>query len=891
MIRPGELGRRLRYLILRDRYTAELEEEIRVHIDHRAAALHARGVPVADARYEAKRRFGNPITIEERSRDMWGLNLLEHLGNDLRFAMRRLRTRPGFTGAAVAVTALGIGATTAVFSAVDAALLRPLPFAHPEELYVIRSVDVPFDWGREIPGRRRTFNVLDAAAMTDVFAKVGVYAAGGLNLKDAENPQRLNVGVVSRDFFETIGAHTQFGRTFDVAETSKQGPKAVVLSDALWRSRFAGRDMLGKTIDLNGTPYTVIGVMPRGFDFPNKSDVWIPMPIPTTMETFAAFRGYLPTHAIVRLAPNVTPAAAASRVLAQWIAVAGPPKGGAPDGIDNAIDKMRRDGSLMPLQEALVGDRRPALLMLMGATALLLLIACSNVANLLLTDAASRRREVALREVLGASRGRITRQLLAESTLLSLVGAALGVAIAPVLLGLLRAAMPPNLAGVAPTRVDLRVLAFSAGLAVISGVVFGLWPALTATRGNSVEAIKSGGDLGATAAALGRARRLMITAEIALTVMLLIGAGLMLRSLARVLTQDRGMNGDHVATLELSLNRPQTSAARAVVLNSILDQLERDPAIDAAGIINDLPLRGSGGIAISVSVDGVPAPADPLKGMSRLLEASGGYFRTLGIPLLRGRTFTAADGDSAAPNVAVINMAMAKAWWPNGDALGHTFTSVGDGPVTVVGIVADTRESSLEKDAPPQMFYPIQQMSPTGAAVLARSSLPPSDLLARLRAAVRSVDPTQAVYNVRMMDDVIANAVAPRRTNTELIVLFGGLALLLSAFGIYAVVSYSVAQRAREFGIRAALGATARSIAALVGRELVPMIGIGVALGVAGAWWLSRIIASLLYGVEPHDLATFLIVPAVLVIPALIAAWPPVRRAMGISPMEVMRAE
>jgi predicted permease len=889
MTRPGELFRRLRYLLLRDRYAAELEEEIRVHIDHRAAALHARGLSAADARYEAKRRFGNPITIEERSRDMWGLTMLDQLGSDLLFAIRRLRTRAAFSGAAIAVTALGIGATTAVFSAIDAALLRPLPFARPDELHVIRA-DVPFDFGGPA-APRHSFGILDAAAMHDVFANVAVYAAGGLNLTDTENPQRLNVGVVSRDFFATLGARAQTGRVFDDVETSRGGPKAVVLSDALWRGRFGRRDLLGKSIDLSGTHYTIVGVMPPGFDFPNSSDLWIPMTIPTTTETFAAFRGFLPTRVIARLAPGVGREAASSRVLAQWTALATEATPAESGRLKSTIDQMRARGALIPLQTALVGDRKPALLILMGATGLLLLIACSNVANLLLTDAATRRREVALREVLGASRGRITRQLLAESTLLAAVGAAVGILIAPALLGLLRAVMPPNLAGVAPARLDWRVLGFSAGLAVVSGICFGLWPAIAATRGSSVETIKSGGDLGSTSAALGRARRVMITAEIALTVMLLIGSGLMLRSLERVMSQNRGMNGDHVATMEFALNRGHTSVSRAATLTAILAQLERDPAIDAAAIVNDLPLRGSGGMRISVLVDGVAPPTDPLAGMSRLLQASGGYFNTLGIPLLRGRTFTAADGDSLAPPVAVINMAMAKTWWPNGDALGRTFNSVGDGPVTVVGIVADTREASLEEEPPPQMYYPIQWATPSGVALVARSSLSASDLLARLRTAVRSVDPSQAVYNVRMMDDVIAKSVAPRRTNTLLIAVFGALALLLSSFGIYAVISYSVAQRAREFGIRAALGASARGIAALVGRELVPMVAIGLAIGLAGAWALSKVIASLLYGVEPHDLATFLIVPVVLAIPALIAAWPPVRRAMGISPMEVMRAE
>lgn len=889
----GELLRRLQYLLFRDRYAAELEEEIRAHIDQRSAALRAGGVPAGEVRFEAKRRFGNPVNIQERSHDTWGLSMLDQAMSDVRFAIRRLRKRPGLSVAAIVVTALGIGATTAVFSAVDAALFRPLPFADASALYTI-AARTPLDPGGGVPQRKsRPFDIRDAAAMRDVFSHVAAYAAGGLNLRTTDNPQRLNVGVVSQDFFATLGAHPQVGRTFDDAESAPKGPKVALLSDALWSSRFGRRNMIGKTIDLNGTSYSVIGVMSRGFDFPNNSDLWIPMTIPNTFDTFAAFRGYLPTNVIARLATHVTPAAASSRLLAGWIAAAGTPEAGQPDYYKQTIEQIRAKGGLMPLQTALVGDRRPALLMLMGATVLLLLIACTNVANLLLTDAASRRREVALREVLGASRSRITRQLLVESLLLASVGALLGIVLAPSLLFVLQSVMPPNLAGVAPAQLDLRVLGFSTLLALISGVCFGLWPALSATRGNSVETIKSGGDLGSTSAALGRARRTMITAEIALTVMLLIGAGLMLHSLDRVLTQDRGIDGDRVATMELTLNWNDVPATRRARLGAILHEIEREPSIESAAIVNDLPLRGGGNISITVKAEGAPSSEADSK-FARLLEASGGYFRTMGMTMLRGRSFTPADGDSLAPNVAVINMAMAKALWPNEDALGRTFTGVGKGPTTVIGIVGDARESSLEDEAMAQMYYPMNSTTtgvPTNVAVLARSSMPPSALLARLRAAVRAVDPTQAVYNVRMMDDVIAKSVAPRRTNTTLIALFGLLALLLSSFGIYAVVSYSVTRRAREFGIRAALGATSGSIAALVGRELATMVGVGLIIGLAGAWALAKVIASLLYGVEPHDPLTFVIVPAALAVPALIAGWPPARRAMGISPMEVMRAE
>jgi predicted permease len=437
----------------------------------------------------------------------------------------------------------------------------------------------------------------------------------------------------------------------------------------------------------------------------------------------------------------------------------------------------------------------------------------------------------------------------------------------------------------------IRVLAFATMLAVVSALFFGLWPAVSATRGRAVETIKSGGALGSTAGGLGRARRAIITAELALTVMLLVGAGLMLHSLALVIGQDHGLATDHIATLEMATGRG-SRAVRLTKLHAMLAQLQNDPLIDAAAVVNDLPLNGTLAMSLGIKVDGAATP--PSQGgvppMARYIQVSGSYFKTLGIPLLRGRTFTTSD-DSIAPPVAVINMAMAKTWWPDRDPIGQTFETAARAPVTVIGIVADLRERSLEGGIRPQMYFSIDDATPTNLALIARSKLPSDAFLPRLRAAVHAVDPTQAVYNVRMMDEVIASSLAPRRTNTTLITLFGALALLLSSFGVYAVVSHSVTRRTREFGIRSALGATAADIATLVGRELLVMLGGGVAIGVAGAWALSRLMAALLYGVQPHDLTTFLVVPVLLVIPALLAGWAPARRAIGVSPMDVMRAE
>ena len=890
-VRLRELARRVRYLLFRSRYTAELEEEMRFHLAQREARFVERGAAPLEAYYAARHRFGNPGILQQRSRDMWGLHWAENAIADVRFAARRLRHRPGFAIATIVVAALGIGATTAVFSAIDAAFFRPLPFTRPDELVTLTDVNIPMRQSDDSPSRGPHYvDISDARRMTDLFSGVGAYAAGGLNLSDASSPRRVRVGVVTTNFFSLLGAGPQAGRVFNDDEGRPDGARAAVLSDALWRDKFGGADMVGKSIELNRKRYTVVGIMRPGFNFPNESELWIPLPLPVTFETFAPFNGYLPSSILARLARDVSPARASAMLLQRWQHLAGPDGPPGTTYFATEMKELHAKGTLLPLKTQLVGDTRTSFAILMGAALLLLLIACSNVANLLISDAVSRRREIALREVLGASRDRIVRQLLAESVLLACAGAGLGLLLAPVALRVLRAMMPRNLAGIAPAELDLRVLAFAVALALATGLIFGLWPAIGSSRGNATDTIKSGGGHGATAGGIGGSRRVLITAELALTVMLLVASGLMLRSLDRVLSEQMGMSPEHVGTLQLTIaNRPR--AVEIAEVNAMLERLGADPGIGAAGAVNNLPLRGVAGIGISIKVDGAPEPKS-MDDMvySSYLMATGGYFKAMGIPLLRGRVFSTSD-DSLAPQVAVINMAMAKAFWPNSDPIGKTFHMMGPDPVTVVGLVADVHERSLEKSGGPQMYFPIGQQSPNNLAIVARGSLPPATLLTRLRDAVRAIDPTQAVYDARMMEDVISASVAPRRTNTMLIAIFGALALALAAFGVYAVVSYGVTRRAREFGIRAALGATGRDIAALVTGEMASVVVVGLVLGMLGAWGLSRVLASLLYGVGTHDLATFVAAPIVLVLPAMIAALVPARRAMRVDPTEVMRAE
>lgn len=888
----GTLWRRLTFLVTRDRATEELEDEMRLHRELRTEALERQGIPVSEAREEAARRFGRTTPIAEQGRDAWGWIRLDALTQDVRYAARRLRQHAWFTAAVVAILALGIGATTAMFSAIDAAFLRPLPFARADELVTLPRVNIPSNLRFRASAQYvRSFDIDHVREMRDMFSHTAAYASGGLNLATAERPRRVSAGVVSGDFFATLGVRPLLGRPIMASDATPEAPRVVVLSWGLWQERFAGGEVLGTTIPLNTAGYEVIGVMPRGFSFPGESDLWIPLNIPITGATFDAFRGYLPSTVIARRAPGVAAATAESRMQEAWTRIVSnlPREPGQRLSADENLDRIKAQGATTPLRAELVGDRRTALLVLFGITGLLLLIACANVTNLLLSYGASRARELALRSVLGATRGRLLGQLLAESVMLSVGGAAVGVAIAPATLGVLRTLMPTRLAGVAPVQLDLRVLAFGAVLAIATGILFGLWPAFGATRGDSTAAIRTGGGHGASARGARRGQRLLVAGELALAGVLLVGAGLMLRSFERLVSTDTGMNPEQVATLELSFVSGTEQAARIARVEAILAEVRRLPGVKAAGVVNDLPLRGGGGIGISVQVDGAPESARNL--FPRYLVASEGYLEALGIALKRGRTFSASDG-TGSRSVAVISESMAKVFWPDADPIGRTFLFGGEGPpVEVIGIVADVREGGLEQDPGPQMYFPSKANLGMNLAIVARGTSAPGELLTGLTRAVRSADPAQPVYNVRTMDQVVGASMAPRKANTLLITLFGGLALVIATLGVYAVTSNAVAQRTREFGIRAALGATRNDLLRHVGGEMALVVTGGVIAGAALAWALSRLMTGLVYGVDVHDPGTFVASPVVLILAAIVATLGPARRATRVQPAEVMRAE
>ncbi|HEY2825319.1 MAG TPA: ABC transporter permease [Gemmatimonadales bacterium] len=904
MKREEPIWRRYLRLFGPDAY-ADADDEIAFHLGELEAELRRKGLSEGDARQEAQRRFGDAAQYRralgrqdaKRHARVMRLEWWGGVMQDVRLAVRKAGREPAFTAAVVLVLALGIGATTAMFSAVDAAMLRPLPFFEPHRLVTMNHVNIPFRWpgSRGPQGGPRALAWDDLTAMPE-FSRVAAYAAGGLNLSDPVNPVRVSAGVVTAGFFETLGVSPMLGRVFDSTEGRPDGPAVAVLSYAMWRSRFGQADVLGRTLSLNENPFTIIGVMPQGFSFPQQSDLWIPLTVPITPATFESFRGWLPSRVIARLAPTVSQASAAARVEGAWHQVLS--RSGTPEETANAaarLNDVQHDGALTSWQRQMVGDRGTALWVLLGATGLLLLIACANVTNLLLSRAAGRRREIAVRGVLGATRGRVVRQLLTESLILAVSGAVLGLAIAPAALSLARAMLPAELSGVAPAELDLRVLGFAAATAVFTGVAFGLWPALGGSRRDAGAVIKGGGGWGATAGGAGRARRALVGAEIALTVMLLVGAGLMLKSFERLLGTDAGFRTDRAGTLQLSFAGRTPAAAKVRVLDAVLERLARTPGVSAAGVVNDLPLRGPGGISIAINADGrsTDAKGEPL--FARYLMASGGYFSALGIGLVRGRVFTVND-DSTAPKVGIVNETMARTLWPGQDALGRQFSwggRPGQQPVlyTVVGVARDVRESGLDRDPWSQMYFSIQATPPDNVAIVARGALSGATLLTGLREAVRAADPSQAVYDVRMMDDVRDASVAPRRTNTMLIAAFGALALLLAALGVFGVVSYSVAQRTRELGIRSALGATGGDLVSLVAGEMLWVVVIGSVVGVSGAWAASRVLQSLVYDVSVRDTATFVLAPIVMLVPVAVATLIPARRSLKLNPMDVIRAE
>jgi putative ABC transport system permease protein len=871
---------------------ADIDDELRFHLEARIAEYERLGYSPDDAARLTRERVGELTEVRTRLRrhDKQKLTIYrsrEHMRfilQDVQYGLRKLRQAPGFSLAVIAVLALGIGANTAIYSVVDAAMLRPLPFPHAEQLVRLGNMDVAWNMGGP-PHPQDIAHVQDAARLP-VFSHVAAYAVGGLNMDAGRAPKRSVVAYVSLDFFRTVGLAPRLGRTFTQDEAVSNGRRAVIVSDRVWRQQFgADPAALGKMLRLNARQYEIVGVMPANFSYPSDPDVWLPLPLTISdMGIFEAFKNYIPTVFIARAKPGVSVQQA----------------GQALAGLERQFPSWKRfeDTSaaslVQPLQKTLVApggssDVRTALLVLMGAAGLVLLIACANVANLLLARGASRTRELAIRSVLGATRVRVLRQLAIESLLLALGGAVCGIVLAWLAVGALTSLLPASLVAIARPTLDLRVLGFTMVVAILVGLIVGVWPGLTATRESAGELIKAGGAHGATKRRGGWVRGGLVVVEMSLALVLLVGAGLMIESFRVLVTAKTGIRPDHVVTAQITLPsaRYRGTVPVSTFYRSLLADIRRTPGVDAAAMVNVLPLANQGGIGLYVRA--ADAPEDEShKVVGQYLMVTPGYFNAIGMPLLRGEDF--ADATDSLSKPVIINRVMAERLWPGRDPLGRQIM-FGKDPLRVVGVVADARTYTLSDSAGSQMYLPLLANGVNDANIVVRGTAPPGVLESRIAEAVRAIDPGQAVYNVRTMDEVISKSVAPRRTNTLLLSIFGALALALSGIGVYSVLAYSVAQRTREIGVRVALGAERGAVLNLVLRQGVLFAIVGAAIGLIAAVALSRLIASLLYQVSPHDPRIFVLAPLTLMVIALAATLIPALRATRVDPMEALRAE
>jgi predicted permease len=817
------------------------------------------------------------------------------LAADLRYALRMLRRSPGFAAVAVGTLALGIGANTAIFSVVHAMLLKPLPYPRPEEL-----VRVTADFARQ-----PTLDVgLSAPELFDYRDRAGVFTSiSGLfpinaNVTGGDRPERVEVLLTDVDYFTLLGTRPQVGRLYDERDYDSGIADLVVLSDGFWRRRYgADPNVIGKPLRIDDDLCTIVGVAPPGFRHPGRAietdvEVWAP-----SGWLAAPFRGpnrraYFLQGALARLAPGVTPEAAQRRL----DALAAELRREFPDDYPPADGWAPR---LHPLQDDLVGGVRRPLFVLLAAVGLVLLIACANIANLLLARASARRREIAVRQALGAARGRLVRQLLTESLVIAIAGGLLGLLLARVGLDLLLRFLPPGLPRLPEIALDGRVLGFALVASLLTGVLFGLAPALQTTD----PAVGSALDEGARGASGRRGKRIrsvLVVAEFALAVVLLVGAGLLVRtfwSLHRVAT---GFDSRQVTTASLWLPQPDIreqgryneNADQIALYQKVLERLRALPGVSHAAGATRVPF-GNAVWTNRFHIEG----RDPEQGGTAIAEISSAttdYFEALRIPLKRGRTFTEHDAEKSMP-VVIVNEAFARTFFPGEDVLGRRMRApgrTGPGPwLTVVGVVGNVKTRSLSAEMPPMVYRPMLQAPSADFTFLIRGAAPATEVASRIDREVRAVDPELPIYAVRSLESAIAATVAERRFVMRLLAVFALAALLLAAIGVYGVIAYSVVQRTREIGIRMALGARPADVRRMLLLEGGRLALLGVALGLGGSLLLTRAMSALLYGVGPRDPMTFASVPAVLASVALAACFFPALRASRVDPMTALRSE
>ncbi len=798
---------------------------------------------------------------------------------DLRYGVRMLWKTPGFTAIAALSLALGIGVNTAIFSVVNGVLLRRLPYADPDRLVMI--------W-EDPGGNPRNFvnprNFADWREQNQSFEQVAAINVGNVNLTGRGEPERLINASVSASFFSILRANAAHGRVF-LAEEDKPGSSSVALiSHRLWQRRFgADPNLVGQSIELNGERVTVIGVMPASFRFPGTAEIWRPL-VFTPAQLDNNNRGSHFLSVVGRLKPGVT----VQQAQAEMDVIYNQLRQQYPGQLTNWVPRVTS------LHEDTVGNLRQPLLILLGAVGFVLLIACSNIANLTLARAVARQREIAIRAALGAGRARLLRQLLTESLLLSLLGAGLGLLLSSWFVDLLVSLNPGNIPRLAEISLDGRVLTFTLLLSLGSSLVFGLAPALSASKINLNEALKD-----ASKACAGghqsNLRRAFVIAEIALSLALLIGAGLMIKSFVRLGRVELGFNPENVLTMRVALpsNRYAEPPRQVAFYQQVVERVRALPGAQSASLSSDPPVSGSTGLwQNTFHIEGKPLPPPGERHSASLRWITPDYFKTMGIQLRRGRALTEADVEGLA-RVAVIDEAMARRFFPDEDPVGKRIVIYWRDriPREIVGVVGNVRQTSLDTDAGPHMYIPYYQTPLNYATLFVRASVDPLKLASEVKSEVLAVDRDQPVYAVRTMEEIIDNSVAERRFQMLLLGLFAVVALALAGVGIYGVISYVVTERTREIGIRVALGAQRLDVLRLIIGQGIKLTSIGIAIGLLASFALTRLMKNLLYDVTATDPAIFLLIPAILACVALLACYIPARRAMKVEPMVALRCQ
>jgi putative ABC transport system permease protein len=882
-----EIWRRLGMLLHRQKFRQELAEEMRLHREFKERELTAQGIEAEEARYAASRQFGNTTYLRDLGHEAWGWKWLEDFAQDLRFGGRALRKSPGFTSVAVLTLALGIGANTAIFSVVDGVLLRPLPYQDSGRLVQLIEHDqnrgIDFDWV-SFP------NFRDWAEQTKTFESMAAYKFHALNLTGVSQPEVLFGVKVSANLLPTLGVQLMLGRNFVPEEDQPGHEHEILLSYEVWNRRFAADPkLIGKTLTLSDQPYTVIGVLPAGFNFPPSVPITSSMPSrktaflsPLGFTLKPEQRDWNMLGVIARLKTDSTVAQARADLgaIARRLELRYPAQN---SGITAKVE---------PLLNQVVGNVRPALWIFLAATSLVLLVACTNVTNLLLARSTIRQREMALRSSLGASRSRLVRQLLTESLLLAVAGGAFGVLLAYGGILLLTFLSPGNLPRIADVAIDGRALAYTFIISLLTGIIFGLNPSLGAVHSDVSQRLK--GQRSTPTAKDSRLRSTLVVSEIALSLALLIGAGLMLKSFVRMEQVDPGFRPQRVLTVWTILAEAKyPPQQRAAFYEQVWQRIHALPGVKSVGAIDNLPLSGIHGGG-PFTIEGHPTESDVDAPVAYRCVVNVNYFQTMGIPLLQGREFTERDrGDTL--TALVINEAASRRYWPGENPVGSrlSFTTGHMQPtwVEIVGVVKDVLHDGVESPAKPTIYLPFLQSAQAFMVTVVRTEVDPASLSADVRGAIAAVDKEQPVLMTRTMADIYSDSVAQRRFNTALIVAFGALALLLAMVGVYGLMAFAVTQRTHEMGVRIALGAERWDVLKLVLGRGLGLTLFGIAWGLAAAFFLTRFLSKLLFNVPETDPATFVAVSLCLAGIALLASYIPAKRATRVDPLVALRYE